>query len=62
MEYFSELVHRILSDNIKFWKTRSPLFSEKAFYKESISLSSKDKNISEETKLVEDKNLIFKLV
>ena len=62
MEYFSELVHRILSDNIKFWKTRSPLFSEKAFCKESISLLSKDKNISEETKLVEDKNLIFKLV
>ena len=31
--------HKVISDNSKFWKTVGPLFSEKAFHKESIILS-----------------------
>ena len=49
--------HRILRDNSKFWKSISPLFSEKGFHKELISLLSKDQIIIEETKLLEEFNL-----
>ena len=40
--YFSELDNRILKDNRKFWKTVNPLFSEKVYQKESITIISKD--------------------
>ena len=39
--YFAEQ-DRILKDNRKFWKTINPLFSEKAYLKESITTISKD--------------------
>ena len=51
--------HRILSNNSKFWKSISPLFSKKAFHNEHISFLSKYKIISEETKLVERFNNYF---
>ena len=41
-----KLNHKVVSDNRKFWKTVSPLFSEKAFYKESIILNNSNKIIS----------------
>ena len=31
-----------MKDNEKYWKTVNPLFSEKSYSKESISLSNKD--------------------
>ena len=40
--YFAELDNRILKDNRKFWKTLNPLFSEKAYQKEFITIISKD--------------------
>ena len=41
-DYFSELDNRVLKDNRKFWKTVNPVFSEKAYQKESITIVSKD--------------------
>ena len=32
--YFGNLNNKIVTDNDKFWKTESPLFSEKAFHRE----------------------------
>ena len=43
---FGKLDHRVVSSNRKFWKTVIPLFSEKAFHKESISLNDNNKTIS----------------
>ena len=40
--YFGELDNRILKDNRTFWKTVNPLFSEKEYQKESITIISKD--------------------
>ena len=40
--YFADLGNRILKDNRKFWKTVNPLFSERAYQKESITIISKD--------------------
>ena len=40
--YFADLDSRILKDNRKFWKTVNPLFLEKAYQKESITIISKD--------------------
>ena len=39
--YFAEIDNRIFK-NRKFWKTVHPLFSEKAYQKESITIISKD--------------------
>ena len=36
--YFSRLDDMIFNDNRKFWKSVSPLFSEKVFDKEHINL------------------------
>ena len=34
--YFGNLNNKIVTDNRKFWKTISPLFSKKAFHRECI--------------------------
>ena len=34
--FYGKLNHKVVSDNRKFWKSVGPLFSEKAFHKESI--------------------------
>ena len=39
---FTNLDTKIMKDNRKFWKTVNPLFSEKCYSKESISLINKD--------------------
>ena len=36
--YYAQLDNKIVTDNRKFWKAVSPLFSEKTFRKESIIL------------------------
>ena len=40
-DYFANLDTKIMKDNRKFWKTVNPLFSEKSYSKESISLINK---------------------
>ena len=56
--YFAELDNKILKDNRKFWKTVNPLFSEKAYQKESITIISKDteETITENEELAETFN------
>ena len=49
----------VVSDNRKFWKTVSPLFSEKAFHKESIILNNSNKTISNDEELAEIFNKHF---
>ena len=49
--FFGKLNHRVVSDNRKFWKTVGPLFSEKAFHKESITLINNNKTISNNEEL-----------
>ena len=58
--YFAEL-DRILKYNRKFWKTVNPLFSEKAYLKESIVTISKDKErtITKNKELAETFNSFF---
>ena len=55
--YFAELDNRIFK-NRKFWKTVHPLFSEKAYQKESITIISKDTEeiITENEELAETFN------
>ena len=59
--FFAELDNRVLKDNRKFWKTVNPLFSEKAYEKESITIISKDKEetITKNEELVETFNHFF---
>ena len=57
--FFGKLDHRVVSDNRKFWKTVGPLFSEKAFHKESIILNKTSKTISNNEELAETFNKHF---
>ena len=59
--FFAELDNRVLKDNRKLWKTVNPLFSEKAYEKESITIISKDKEetITKNEELVETFNHFF---
>ena len=41
-DYFANLDTKIMKDNRKLWKIVNPLFSEKPYSKESISLINKD--------------------
>ena len=56
---FGKLNHKVVSDNRKFWKTVGPLFSEKAFHKESIILNNSNKIISNNEELTEIFNKHF---
>ena len=49
--FFGKLNHKVVSDDRKFWKTVGPLFSEKAFHKESIILNNSNKIISNNEEL-----------
>ena len=48
-----------MKDNRKFWKTVNPLFSEKSYSKESISLINKDGLITENEDLAKTFNNFF---
>ena len=48
-----------MKDNRKFWKTVNPLFSEKSYSKESISLINKDSLITENEDLAKIFNKFF---
>ena len=39
---FAELGNRIVKDNRKFWKTENPLFLEKTYQKDPITITRKD--------------------
>ena len=49
--FFGKLEHKLVSDDKKFWKTVDPLFSEKAFHKQSIILNNNNKIISNDEEL-----------
>ena len=58
-DYFANLDTKIMKDNRKFWKTVNPLFSEKSYSKESISLINKDGLITENEDLAKTFNNFF---
>ena len=57
--FFGKIDHRVVSNDRKFWKTVGPLFSEKAFHKESIILNNSNKTISNNEELAEPFNKHF---
>ena len=57
--FFGIIDHRVVYDNRKFWKTVGPVFSEKAFHKESIILNNNNKIISNNEELAENFNKHF---
>ena len=57
--FFGKLDHNVVYDNRTFWKTVGPLFSEKAFHKESIILNNNNKIISNNEELAEIFNKHF---
>ena len=57
--FFGKLDHNVFSVNRKFWKTVGPLFSEKAFHKESIILNNNDKIIINDEELAQIFNKHF---
>ena len=48
-----------MKDNRKFWKTVNPLFSEKSYSKESISLINKDGLVTKNEDLAKTFNIFF---
>ena len=48
-DYFKQLNNKVISDNKEFWQKISPLFSEKAFRKETIILKDSNNNELAET-------------
>ena len=58
-DVFGKLDHRVVFDNKEFWKTVGPLFSEKAFHKECITLNDNNKAISNSEELAEIFNKHF---
>ena len=44
--YYAQLDNKIVTDNRKLWKVVSPLFSKKAFRKESITMKKHGKAIT----------------
>ena len=58
-DYFANLDTKIMKVNRKFWKTVNPLFSEKSYSKESISLISKDSLITKNEDLAKTFNFFL---
>ena len=58
-DYFANLDTKIKKDNRKFWKTVNPLFSEKSYSKESISLINKNRLITKNEGLAKTFNFFF---
>ena len=57
--FFGKLNHKVVSDNRRFPKTVGPLFSERAFHKESIILNNNNKIISKTEELADIFNKHF---
>ena len=58
-DYFGKLDNKIISDSRTFWKSISPLFSEKSFQKESISLFENSRYVCEDNEIAEIFNTFF---
>ena len=58
-DYFINLNNKIATDNRKFWKTTIPLFCEKAFHRECITLKESNKTITNNVELAETFNTFF---
>ena len=58
-DYFGSLNNKIVTNNRKFWKTISPLLSEKAFHRECITLKQSNKIITNNVELAETFNTSF---
>ena len=58
-EYFGNLNNKIVTDNRKFWKTISPLFSEKTFHRECITLKESNKTITNNAERAKTFNTFF---
>ena len=58
-DYFKQLNSNVISDNKKFWQTISPLFSEKAFRKETILLKDSNRTIRNNQELAETFDSFF---
>ena len=57
--FFGIIDHRVVYGNRKFWKTVGPVFSEKAFHKESIILNNNSKSVSNNEELTKIFNKHF---
>ena len=58
-DYFGNLNNKIVTDNRKFWKTIIPLFSEKTFHIECITLKESNKTITNNVELAWTFNTFF---
>ena len=58
-DYFGNLNSKIVTNNNKFWKAISLLFSEKAFHSEWITLKESNKTITNNEELAETFNTSF---
>ena len=58
-DYFKQLHNKVVSDNRKFWQTISPVFSEKAFRKETIILKDSNTTITNNHELAETFSTFF---
>ena len=58
-DYFGNLNNKFVTDDGKFWETVSPLFSEKAFHKECITLKESNETITNKEELAETFNTLF---
>ena len=58
-DYFGNINHKIFTNKRKFWKTINPLFFEKAFHRECITLKESKKTIANNEKLAETYNTFF---
>ena len=58
-DYFANLDTKIMKHNRKFWKAVNPLFWEKSYSKESISLINKDGSITKNEDLAKTFNNVF---
>ena len=58
-DYFANLDTKIMKDNKKFWKTVNPLFSEKSYSKESISVINKDGLVTKNEDLAKTLNIFL---
>ena len=52
MNYYAQLDNKIVTDNRKFWKAVSPLFSEKVFRKKYIIVKEHGKTITDNKKKI----------
>ena len=58
-DYFGNLNNKIFTDNRKFWKIKSPLFSKRAFHRECITLKESNKTLTNNVELAVPFNTFF---